>query len=73
MLTFCHVGVGLDVANIAINLVRRFDFDFTMTDFLLKSIKIICMCKYCCNNNQNHNLKHERQKVGPRNKDFNIL
>ena len=30
MLTYCHVSVGLDVANIAINLVRRFDFNVTL-------------------------------------------
>ena len=34
MLTYCHVSVGLDVANIAINLVRRFDFNVTLMGFL---------------------------------------
>ena len=34
MLTYCHVSVGLDVANIAINLVRRFDFNLTLMGFL---------------------------------------
>ena len=36
MLTYCHVGIGLDVANIAINLARRFNFNFTLTGFLPK-------------------------------------
>ena len=34
MLNYCHVGVGLDVASIAINLVQRFDFNFTLTGFV---------------------------------------
>ena len=34
MLTYCHVGEGLDVANIAINLVQGFDFNPTQTPFL---------------------------------------
>ena len=33
MLTNCHVSLGLDVANIAINLVRRFDFNVTLMGF----------------------------------------
>ena len=34
MLIYCHVSVGLDVANIAINLVRKFDFNVTLMGFL---------------------------------------
>ena len=34
MLTYCHMSVGLDVANISINLVRRFDFNVALMGFL---------------------------------------
>ena len=41
MLTYCHVGVGQDVAKKAINLVRRFDSTPTQVGFLPSGVATI--------------------------------